>query len=49
MSFRAFGPATFTAAIAPVRFTISTSRCQTAFHHSSHSMTPSAPVDVVVT
>ena len=48
-SSRASGPATLTAASAPVTSSISTSMCQTAFHHSNHSTTASAPVDVVVT
>ena len=43
------GPATFTAASAPVTSTISTSILQTAFHHSNHWSTASAPVEVVVT
>ena len=41
--------ATFTAASAPVTFTISASMPQTAFHHSNHSSTAPAPVEVVVT
>ena len=49
MTARARGPATFTAASAPVTFAISTSMPQTAFHHSNHSSTASAPVEVVVT
>ena len=48
-SSRERGPATFTAAREPVRLTISTSSPQTAFHHSNHSITVSAPVEVVVT
>jgi len=46
---RAPGPATFTAASAPVTLTISASYPQTAFHHSNHSHTLSEPVEVVVT
>jgi hypothetical protein len=38
-----------TAASAPVTLIVSTSSCHTAFHHSNHSTTVSAPVDVVVT
>ena len=49
ISSRAFGPATLTAASAPVTLTISTSRRQIAFHHSNHSTTAPAPVEVVVT
>jgi hypothetical protein len=49
MTARARGPATFTAASAPVTLTISTSMPQTAFHHSNHSRTAPAPVEVVVT
>ena len=49
ISVRAFGPATFTAATAPVTLWNWTSIAQTAFHHVNHWYTASAPVDVVVT